>query len=98
MTNKVEKLAPLYLQGEKVRHSDYQVVAYKSATTVTRKMTMNFKEGMQNGVLWADIEAVRGSYSFSPYRLENWRHTITYWLPWLLCFPILFSSLRRHDS
>jgi len=63
--NKVEKLPPLYLQGENVKHSDYQVVAYKSATTVTRKMTMNFKEGMQHGVLWADIEAVRGNKSFT---------------------------------
>lgn len=63
--NKVEKLPSLYLQGEKVKHSDYQVVAYKSATTVTRKMTMDFKEGMQNGVLWADIEAIRGNKAFA---------------------------------
>lgn len=63
--NKVEKLPPLYLQGEKVKHSDYQVVAYNSETTVTRKMTMDFKEGMQNGVLWADIEAVRGRKAFA---------------------------------
>ncbi len=63
--NKVEKLPSLYLQGENVKPSGYQVVAYKSATTVTRKMTMNFKEGMQNGVLWADIEAIRGSKSFT---------------------------------
>lgn len=62
--NKVEKLPPLYLQGENVKHSDYQVVAYKSETTITRKMTMDFKEGMQNGVLWADIEAVRGKKAF----------------------------------
>ncbi len=63
--NKVEKLPSLYLQGEKVKHSDYQVVAYKSATTVTRKMTMDFKEGMQNGILWADIEAIRGNKAFA---------------------------------
>ncbi len=63
--NKVEILPSLYLQGEKVKHSDYQVVAYKSATTVTRKMTMDFKEGMQNGILWADIEAIRGNKAFA---------------------------------
>ncbi len=63
--NKVEKLPSLYLQGEKVKHSDYQVVAYKSATTVTRKMTMDFKESMQNGILWADIEAIRGNKAFA---------------------------------
>lgn len=62
--NSVEKLPPLYLQGEKVKGSDYQVIAYKKATTVTQKMTMNFREGMQNGVLWADIEAIQGKKSF----------------------------------
>lgn len=62
--NNVEKLPPIYLQGEKVKDSNYPVIAYKSATTVTQKMTMNFKEGMQNGVLWADIEAMQGDKSF----------------------------------
>ncbi len=63
--NAVEKLPSIYLQGEGVKHSDYPVVAYKSPTTVTRKMMLNFKEGMQHGVLWADIEALRGSKSFT---------------------------------
>lgn len=62
--NRVEKLSPFYLQGEKVKDSDYPVVAYKTATSVTRKMTMPFREGMQNGVLWADIEAIEGKKSF----------------------------------
>lgn len=62
--NQVEKLPPFYLQGEKVKDSDYPVVAYKTATSVTRKMTMPFREGMQNGVLWADIEAIEGKKSF----------------------------------
>lgn len=62
--NNVEKLPPIYLQGEKVKDSNYPVIAYKSATTVTQKMTMNFREGMQNGVLWADIEAIQGKKSF----------------------------------
>lgn len=62
--NSVEKLPPLYLQGEKVKHTNYQVVSYKNATTVNQKMSMAFKEGMQNGVLWADIEAIQGKKSF----------------------------------
>lgn len=62
--NSVEKLPPIYLQGEKVKHTNYAVVNYKTATTVTQKMTMNFREGMQNGVLWADIEAIHGKKSF----------------------------------
>lgn len=28
-------------------------------------MTMNFREGMQNGVLWADIEAIHGDKAFA---------------------------------
>lgn len=62
--NSVEKLPPIYLQGEKVKGSSYPVIAYKSATTVNQKVTMNFREGMQNGVLWADIEAIQGKKSF----------------------------------
>lgn len=82
--NNVEKLAPLYLQGEKVKGSNYPVIAYKGATTYTQHMTMNYKEGMQNGVLWADIEAMVGDKAvmFSPVILNNngvvvWqRHTV----------------------
>ncbi len=62
--SRVEQLPSLYLQGEKVKNSDYPVIAYKSATTINQPMTMNFKEGMQNGVLWADIEAMQGKKSF----------------------------------
>lgn len=59
----VEKLPPIYLQGEKVKGSSYPVIAYKSATTVNQKVSMNFRQGMQNGVLWADIEAIQGKKS-----------------------------------
>lgn len=58
--NSVEKLPPVYLQGEKVKNSNYPVIAYKGATTITQKMMMNYKKGMENGVLWADIEAMAG--------------------------------------
>ena len=60
----VEKLPPIYLQGEKVKGSSYPVIASKSATTVNQKVSMNFRQGMQNGVLWADIEAIQGKKSF----------------------------------
>lgn len=56
--NNMEKLAPIFLQGEKVKGSAYPVVSHKGATSFTQHLTMNFKEGMQNGVLWADIEAM----------------------------------------
>lgn len=71
--NSMEKLTPLYLQGEKVKGSNYPVIAYKGATTYTQHYTMNFKEGMQNGVLWADIEAMVGDKSvmFSPVILNK---------------------------
>lgn len=62
--NKVEPLLPIYLQGEKVKNMNYPVVAYKESTIVTEKMSLNFKEGMENGVLWADIEAIQGDKSF----------------------------------
>lgn len=62
--NNVEKLPPIFLQGENVKNSSYPVVAYKGATSFTQQMTMNFNEGMQNGVLWADIEAMMGDKSF----------------------------------
>lgn len=58
------KLEPVYLQGEKVKGSDYPVVMHKGATTFTQKMSMNYREGMENGVLWADIEAMMGDKSF----------------------------------
>lgn len=63
--NQVEKLPSLYLQGDRVKNPDYRTVDYLSGTTVTQKLTLDFKEGMQRGVLWADIEAVRGNKAFA---------------------------------
>lgn len=57
-------LQPMFLQGEKVKNTDYPVVNYDKETCFTRKMSFDFKPGMENGVLWADIEAVRGNKSF----------------------------------
>ena len=58
------KLQPMFLQGEKVKDANYPVVNYDKGSSYTQKMSFNYKDGMQNGVLWADIEAVRGNKSF----------------------------------
>ncbi len=57
-------LQPIFLQGEKVKDANYPVVNYDKGTSFTQKMSFNFKPGMENGVLWADIEAMRGKKSF----------------------------------
>lgn len=63
--NSVETLNPIYFQGEKVKGTDYSVVAWKGATTYSQKMMMNYKPGMEKGVLWAEIEAMHGNKSFT---------------------------------
>lgn len=57
-------LQPIFLQGEKVKDANYPVVNYDKGSSFTQKMSFNFKPGMENGVLWADIEAMRGKKSF----------------------------------
>lgn len=58
------KLEPVFLQGESVKASSYPVIAYKMPTVYTQKYSIPFQEGMQNAVLWADIETMRGDKSF----------------------------------
>lgn len=58
------KLEPMFLQGEKVKDANYPVVNYDKGSSFTQKMSFNYRDGMQNGVLWADIEAMRGKKSF----------------------------------
>lgn len=58
------KLEPMFLQGEKVKDANYPVVSYDKGSSFTQKMSFNYRDGMQNGVLWADIEAMRGKKSF----------------------------------
>lgn len=60
----MERLQPIFLQGEKVKGSKYPVVSFTKPSSFTKKLSFKFKEGMQNGVLWADIEAIRGGKSF----------------------------------
>lgn len=62
--NSVEKLAPIYFQGEKVKSTNYPVVAYKGETVFNQQMVINYKPGMENGVLWAEIEAMAGDKAF----------------------------------
>lgn len=57
-------LQPMFLQGENVKDANYPVVNYDKGSSFTQKMSFNFKPGMENGVLWADIEAMRGKKSF----------------------------------
>lgn len=60
----VMNLQPMFLQGEKVKDATYPVVNYDKGSSFTQKMSFNFKPGMENGVLWADIEAIQGKKSF----------------------------------
>lgn len=62
--NEMMKLQPVYLQGEKVKEANYPVVNYEKGSSFTQKMSFPFKPGMENGTLWADIEAMRGNRSF----------------------------------
>lgn len=57
-------LQPMFLQGEKVKDANYPVVSYDKGSSFTQKMSFNYQDGMQEGVLWADIEAMRGNKSF----------------------------------
>lgn len=62
--NQMVKLAPIFLQGESVKGSAYPIIGYKMPTVYTQKYNVPFQEGMQNAVLWADVEAMRGDKSF----------------------------------
>ncbi|MGL5683781.1 MAG: tetratricopeptide repeat protein [Marinifilaceae bacterium] len=56
--NQSVALQPIMFQGQKIKNSDYPVVAWKANTEFAEKMQMQYKNGMQNGVLWADIETM----------------------------------------
>lgn len=56
--SQAERLQPIMLQGEKIKDTDYPVIAWKGDTEFAEKMSMTYRNGMQNGVLWADIEAM----------------------------------------
>lgn len=71
--NQMMNLQPVYLQGEDVKDANYPVIAYDKASSITQDMSFNYKPGMENGVLWADIEAMEGnkSYMLSPVVLNK---------------------------
>jgi len=58
-----ELLPSIYYQGDKVKATNYPVVEYKGNTFSTHNLSFAFKEGMQKGVLMADIEATMGKKS-----------------------------------
>ncbi len=58
-----EVMKPIYFQGDKVRGTDYPVVEYKGNTLGTYNLSFPYREGMQKGVLIADIEATIGHKS-----------------------------------
>jgi hypothetical protein len=68
-----EAMQPLYFQGEKVRGTDYPVVEYKGNTMATYNLSFPYRDGMQKGVLIADIEAIMGNKSvdFTPAILNT---------------------------
>lgn len=61
--NSMMNLPPMFLQGEKVKDANYPVVSHDKGSSFTQKMSFKYMDGMQNGVLWADIEAMRGKKS-----------------------------------
>lgn len=56
-----EAMEPLYFQGEKVKSTNYPVVEYQGNTLATYNLSFPYREGMQKGVLIADIEAIMGN-------------------------------------
>lgn len=56
-----EAMDPLYFQGENVKGTNYPVVEYQGNTFATYNLSFPYREGMQKGVLIADIEAIMGN-------------------------------------
>ncbi|MEG0795743.1 MAG: hypothetical protein RR397_04435 [Odoribacter sp.] len=62
--NHTQALKPVFLQGKRVKGSSYPVVDYVHGSSFKQAMSFDYKPGMEKGVLWADIEAMRGKKSF----------------------------------
>lgn len=54
--DRVVQLDPIYLQGEGVKHSNYTVIPNNKATTYSKPIQIQYRPGMENAVLWAEIE------------------------------------------
>lgn len=55
--NHIMDLDPIYLKGEGVKESDFTVVPSKQATTISKNFNIEYMPGMENAVLWAQIES-----------------------------------------
>lgn len=54
--DKVIALEPIYFQGEGVKHENYTVIPNDKATTYSKPINLHYRPGMENAVLWAEIE------------------------------------------
>ena len=71
--NQMATLPPIFLQGEKIKTSNFPVINYHTGSSITENISFNFKPGMENSTLWADIEAIHGnkSVTLSPVILNE---------------------------
>ena len=54
--DRVVALEPIYFQGEDVKHENYTVIPNDKATTYSKPFYLHYRPGMENAVLWAEIE------------------------------------------
>lgn len=58
--NKIVDLAPIHLQGDAIKNLNYPVIPNNKSTTYSKAMHLEYEPGMENGVLWAEIETENG--------------------------------------
>ena len=82
-----EAMGPLYFQGVKVKGTDYPVVEYKGNTLGTYNLSFPYRDGMQKGVLIADIEAIMGNKTveFTPAILNT--NGVKEWKTYMYSLP-----------
>ena len=82
-----EAMEPLYFQGEKVKGTNYPVVEYKGNTLGTYNLSFPYRDGMQKGVLIADIEAIMGNktVAFTPAILNT--NGVKEWKTYMYSLP-----------
>ena len=82
-----EAMEPLYFQGEKVKGTNYPVVEYKGNTLGTYNLSFPYRDGMQKGVLIADIEAIMGNKTveFTPAILNT--NGVKEWKTYMYSLP-----------
>ena len=82
-----EAMEPLYFQGERVKGTNYPVVEYKGNTLGTYNLSFPYRDGMQKGVLIADIEAIMGNKTveFTPAILNT--NGVKEWKTYMYSLP-----------